>query len=91
MDVANRHRSVVTCGGDSVRLVVRYAIEKRFSTFVGVGTVATKVRRQDENETPSERLERAAAKVMARQERARVREERKEREAESSQRTANSS
>ena len=53
--------------------------------------MATKVRRQDKNETASERFEKAVAKVMARQERAKERQERKQREAEASQRPANSS
>lgn len=53
--------------------------------------MATKSKRLDKNETPSERLEKAVAKVMARQERARERQERKQREAEAAQRPANSS
>ena len=53
--------------------------------------MATKAKRQDKNETPSERLEKAVAKVMARQERAKERQERKQREAEAAQRPANSS
>ena len=44
--------------------------------------MATKSKRKDENLTPSERLERAVAKVMARQERAKEREEAKQRERE---------
>ena len=47
--------------------------------------MATKVRRQDKQETPSERFEKAVAKVFARQQRAKEREERRQREAESGQ------
>ena len=53
--------------------------------------MATKSKRQDNKETPAERLEKAVAKVMARQQRAQERQERKQREAEISQRSANSS
>ena len=53
--------------------------------------MATKSRRQDKKETLSERFEKTVNKVLARQERARERQERKLRETESSQRPANSS
>ena len=56
--------------------------------------MATKMKRQDKNETPSERLEKAVAKVMARQQRAKERQERqerKQREAEAAQRPARTS
>ena len=53
--------------------------------------MATRVRRQDTHGTPSERLEKAVAKVMARQERAKERQERKQHDAEAAQRPANSS
>ena len=53
--------------------------------------MATRVRRQDKDETPSERLQKAVAKVMARQERAKERRERKQREAEAARRPASSS
>ena len=53
--------------------------------------MATKSRRQEKKETPSERFEKAVAKVMARQERARERQERKQRETEAAQPPANSS
>lgn len=53
--------------------------------------MATKAKRQDKNETPSERLEKAVAKVMARQQRAKERQERKQREAEAAQRPSRTS
>ncbi len=90
-DAVVRQFGIVHYDADSIRWNGCNTIKRSRSTQAGVGKTATKAKRQDKNETPSGRLEKAVAKVMARQQRAKERQESRQKEAEAAQRPANSS